>query len=386
VVFVDILKGLGAAPSYNRCLTLGRLGRCCEAHGQPAQAEQLYRQELAELAYLEQSEAVRRQVGAVQIDIADVLTDQGDYSAANAAYTAALEIMKELGDQRNMGVVLGQLGTLALMQGKLAEAAKRLKETLALFRRLNESASEAIAWHNLGIVHQQAEHWEQAEQAYRQAARLREEQGLLVGSNGTVTSWGQLARICEDTGRTAQAEHWYSKALAVHRAADDRPNMAITLNNLASLLVKDPARLDEARRLAEESLAIKEKLDSAALDIWKTCELLARIASQQGNSSQAAAYRAKSRQAYFDFPAWRQQMQQHEELIAVVVQVAARPSLLEQFEPLWDELAGGKWANLKAAIRSLLSGQRDEAALCGPLDYEEAAVIRAILEGIDGVR
>ncbi|MCI5165189.1 MAG: hypothetical protein D3903_03650 [Candidatus Electrothrix sp. GM3_4] len=43
---------------------------------------------------------------------------------------------------------------------------------------------------------------------------------------------------------------------------------------------------------------------------------------------------------------------------------------------------GEAWANLKAATRSILNGERDEAALCQPLHYEEAAVIRAILEGI----
>ena len=42
------------------------------------------------------------------------------------------------------------------------------------------------------------------------------------------------------------------------------------------------------------------------------------------------------------------------------------------------------WANLKAAIRHILNGERDEAALSEPLNYIEAAIIRAILEGIAG--
>ncbi|MCI5191452.1 MAG: hypothetical protein D3905_17060, partial [Candidatus Electrothrix sp. AS4_5] len=121
------------------------------------------------------------------------------------------------------------------------------------------------------------------------------------------------------TDRLAEAEQWFRKALMAFQATKDVPGMARTLYNLANLLADDPARLDEARSLAEEALTIKEALDNAALAIWKTYELLARIADQQGDSSQAAEYRAKSRQAYLAFPGWRQGLYQHEPLIAAVV-------------------------------------------------------------------
>jgi tetratricopeptide (TPR) repeat protein len=383
-VFQDMLKELGETPSGNRCWTLGMLGRCCKVQGQSAQAEQLYRQKLVELARLEQSEGIRQQTGNGQTDLAGVLTEQGHYTEAKEAYQAGLEIAEELGNTRSMAVSNGELGTLTLMQGELAEAADRYKEAIALFHSLNEPVHEAIYTHQLGVVYQQAKHWEAAEQAYRQSARLKEEQGLLGGMNGAGDSWCQLAQLCAYTGRVAEAGQWFRKALAAFQDGKDWPHVAAVLNNLAGLLVKDPARLDEARRLAEESLAIQETLDPAAADIWNIYGLLAHIATQQGDSRQAAAYRAKSRQAYFVFPAWRQQVQRHGQLIAAVVQASADQDLRNKLEPALDDLAGGEQANFVAAIRSILSGQRDEAALCGPLNYQEAAIIRAILEGIAG--
>ncbi|MCI5197482.1 MAG: tetratricopeptide repeat protein [Candidatus Electrothrix sp. AW5] len=209
-----------------------------------------------------------------------------------------MEIAEEQGDTRQQGVVMGQLGTLAYVQGKLAEAEERYKEALALFQRINEPVSEAVFRHQLGMVYQDAEQWEAAEQAYRQAARLEEERGLLAGMNGASTDWNQLAQVCKYTGRKAEAEQWYSKALAAHQAADDRPGIARTLNNLAALLKDDPARLDEARGLAEEDLAILKTLDPAAAEIWTTYRILARIADQQGDSSRAADYRSKAERAY----------------------------------------------------------------------------------------
>lgn len=243
---------------------------------------------------------------------------------------------------------------------------------------------EAVAWHQLGMVYQQAKQWEAAEQAYRQAARLKEEQGLLGGMNGAGSTWDQLTQVCEATGRLPEAEQWYNKDLAACRAADDRPGMAITLSNLASLLFNQPARLDEARSLAEESLAIKETLDPAAAEIWNTYGLLALITTKQGENSLAAAYRSKSRQAYFAFPGWRQQLYRHEALIAMVVQASREPDVRKELEQALNEAAAGSIANRITAIRRILNGERDEAALYEPLNYMEAAVIRAILEGIAG--
>ncbi len=42
-VFQEILEGLGTNPSYERCLVLGRLGRCYGSTGQPEQAVAAYR-------------------------------------------------------------------------------------------------------------------------------------------------------------------------------------------------------------------------------------------------------------------------------------------------------------------------------------------------------
>ncbi len=383
-VFQDILAELGDVSSYQRCLTLHRLGRCHRKQGQLAVAEQLYRQELDELGQLEQSEWVQREIGLAQSDLVNVLTAQGDLRGAKVTCQSALEIMEKLGDKRNVGVVLGQLGTLSLMQGERVKTAEQWLETLSFWQSMNEPVSEANVWHQLGIVYQRERCWEMAEQAYREAARLKEAQGLLGGMNGAANSWNQLAQVCAYRYRWAEAEQWFGKALSVYKEEKDWPNVAHTLNNLACLLVNDLDRLDEACRLAEESLTIKETLDPVAQTIWTSYNILAHIATKQGYISRAVKYRAKGRQAYFAFPGWRQQLWQHEELIADVIRAISDLAFRAKWKSyLVEEVRMGK-GNLITAIRSLLNGGRDEATLCEPLGYQDAAVIRAILEGIDG--
>ena len=142
--------------------------------------------------------------------------------------------------------------------------------------------------------------------------------------------------------------------------------------------------MDEARGLAEESLTIKETLDPAAATIWTTYSLLARIADQQGDSSQAAEYRAKSRQTYLAFPGWRQQLEEDEEIIDAVVEASTYPEMQDELEEGLDELAEQGWDDLVAAIERILSGERDEAALCEPLDYEEAALSAPFWRALPG--
>ncbi|MCI5219162.1 MAG: tetratricopeptide repeat protein [Candidatus Electrothrix sp. LOE2] len=325
-------------------------------------------------------DGVRRETGIAHCYLADVLRDKRQYKEAKTAYQAALEIAEELGDMRGMAVDKGKIGILACQQGELAEAAELLQEALTLWKSMNEPGMEAMAWHQLGIVYQQAKQWEAAEQAYRQSARLFENLGGGDGINAGA-SWNQLAVLCKATGRLPEAEQWYGKALVAFKEGKDLATAAHTLNNLADLLADDPARLDEARGLAEESLTIKEPLDNAILEIWTTYNILADIADKQGDSSQAAIYRAKGRQAYLAFPGWRQ-LYQHEPLIAAVVQATTDREVREKLEQDMKESAEGAWGKGIGAIRSLLNGERDEATLSEPLDYEEAAVIRAILEGI----
>jgi hypothetical protein len=52
-----------------------------------------------------------------------------------------------------------------------------------------------------------------------------------------------------------------------------------------------PSRLSESKQLAIEVLEIKENLDPVATKIWKTYDLLAKIATAQGEKPQAKKYR-----------------------------------------------------------------------------------------------
>ena len=378
--FQEILAGLGATPSYKRCATLNRLGRCYRSTGQLERTAATYRLGLKEAGLLKQSNDVKLQVGTLQTDLADVLMAMGDYDLARKSYEASLAISKELSDRRGEAVTQGQLGTLALVQDNLTESVQRYQEALQIFQQLNEPASEATAWHQLGRTFEELRRWESAEQAYRQSVQISEAQGDLVKAAAT---WNQLAIMSEGAGKLKEAEAWYGKAIYEgFTPTGDRINASKSLNNLADLFQQDPNRLNEAQQLAEESLAIMQTLDPAAATIWNTYELLAQISYKQGDLAKAKDYRRLSRTARANFAGTKHELRQHAQLINSVVRAVHDAEIRQQLEPILEDMISRGWQNLIAAIRQILNGDRDEDILCERLDIDDSQIILAILNQV----
>ena len=235
-VFQAIHEQLGDTPTFERAKILVNLGRCFGAAGRPDLAAQTASKALAVCGQLKQNDDVKRKRGVCLTDLADALAEQGKYAEARQAYQDGLKVYEELNDLRGQGVTLGQLGSLAIRESNLPEAAERFRAALALFQQLREPASEAVVWHQLGMVFQEARQWDEAERHYREAARIKEENGIIAGPNGATTTWGQLATLSAQIGKSDAAEMWFGKALQGFKIGNEEVNVARTLSNLANLL------------------------------------------------------------------------------------------------------------------------------------------------------
>jgi SagB-type dehydrogenase family enzyme len=241
-VFEAILARLGDAPSYGRGVMLGRLGRCFHVGGHPELAVAQLREAIGVIGRLAPSDGVKSLRGTLRSDLGEALRAMGQYGDARKAYEAALKIAEELQDRRAQGVDLGRLGALAFAEGKPEEALTRQRAALLLSQQLHEPAMEAAAWHQLGRVFQDRREWDEAERHYRKAIDV----GRLIGNP------------------TQLAHH-----LAV----------------LADVLRNRPGRLAEARQRAVEALAIAQRRDPAAAEVWKLYGILADIADQDAAST-----------------------------------------------------------------------------------------------------
>lgn len=316
----------------------------------------------------------------MQCDLADVLSDVGDYAGALTAYEISLACYEEMGDLRNAAITRGQLGTLALLQGDLATATQSYGDAIETFQTLGESAMEAVYWHQLGMAYQRSQQWAAAEQAFRRSAALKEFLGDL---RGAANSWISLAIVYQSSGNSQESEGWYRKAIATLRSEGDLASASFALSNLGNLLSQQPDRVFEARQLAEEALKIKLTLDPAAATIWTTYEVLGIIADLQQEPEQARTYHRQARQVKFAFIGTRHELERFVPLMDVVIAATTDTTARQELEPVLEELQRGGLQNLVAAIRQILAGERDEDMLCAALDLDNAMVVMEILERLE---
>jgi len=391
-VFRALLQRMDAGADYDtgydHCLTLGNLGRSLRAQGHNHEAEKVYRQTLAALAELEQTEQVRRLTGSLHTDLADVLRDQGGYDAARAEYEMGLDIAKSQNDTRQVAVVQGQLGTLALMNKKWAEARHRYQQALASFHALGEDQSEAILWHQLGMVAQKEENWDEAERCYRQSLTISERIGDKAQAASTCNN---LAVVEKDAGRPAQAERWYRRAIELNKETKNAKLLASNYNNLADLLLTrydsphgPRPDLDAAEEYALRAVAILERLDLSA-EPWKTYSILAKIAERKGNVAKARAWRRKEQETFAAFPgSWARLQRQFGPVVDLVVAATQGvPGKKEEVERLFEQLTRGGYM-LEEPIRRIWAGERDVWALTEGLDRADALIVRKILAALAG--
>ena len=399
-------QGEGGAWAYERAVTLGRLGRTLSAQGRPVEAADLYRQELAALAHLGQSESVKRddvkredvkrEAGVTHTDLADALTDLGRYAEARAEYEAALVIDREVGgDERGTAVTLGQLGTLALVQGDYAEARRRYQEGLAAFQTLGEPESEAVLWHQLGMVAQGQREWDGAEHCYRESVRLSEAGNNLAYAAGTAN---QLGAVCQGAGRSAEAETWYRRALDSFQALGDRRYEAACANNLAGLLLDVEARppaarpapfaardlVGEAEAYAHRAREIREALNDPSSEVWKTYSTLAQIAERRGRPDEVRRWRRREQESFAAFRGADVEIREWLPLIPVIVAACeGSEEAKKQAEQHLQTFEEG-WPTTVAAIHYILQGERDLDLLTADLARKGALIVRCILAALAG--
>ncbi len=391
--------------AYERAVTLGRLGRALCDQGRPADAAECYRQELASLARQEQTAAVQRQAGAAHTDLADALADLGRYAEARAEYEAALETMRALDDRRSVAAILGQLGTLALMQADYAEARRRYTDALAAFRSLDEPEGEATAWHQLGRVAEEeasrapaaaaAPLWAEAERCYRESLKLKEAANNLRGVANTAN---QLGLVCQNAGRPAEAETWYRRALAIDEQLGSQKDVAMDYGNLASLLLDAAALppagrpttfagrdlLAEAEVFAQRAREVLEPLGPSA-EPWKIYGILAQIAERRGRGAEARGWRRKEQESFAAFegawaglPQWVGSVGQ-----AVAAACGGDGEARNQIEAAFPQFEAGNW-RIVDAIRRIWAGERDLDALTDGIDRNSALIVRRILAAVAG--
>jgi non-specific serine/threonine protein kinase len=204
-------------------------------------------------AGLEHARAAPADVMAKALHAAGVLAhEQGDYAAAIPLYKQSLAVFRELNDSRGIASTLGELGNVARLQGDYDHASDLYLESLAAYCRSGDEAGVAATRNELGNVAQMRGDTDLALELHRHALALYRSLGDSRGVAYVLTNLGVAARY---QGDYAGAIRLHEESLALHRELDNGRGVACTLDSLG-VVARYQGDFERAAAMHTESLAI----------------------------------------------------------------------------------------------------------------------------------
>jgi len=236
-------------------------------------------------------------------DLANAMRSIGRLSEGLSAAERALQIIRDLGDDRNAAVDLGRCASILLDQGRYAEADSRYEESLAITRRTGDRALEVVTLNHQGALALELRQFDRAANLFKQALKLSQEMNDEISVMGTCNSLGMLE---QEQGRSSEARSWYERSREIGVRLGDLITQAGTAQNIGIVCQQDgqfarkegreaEARLhfQEAKRYIEESLQIERQRGNepgAAASLGQLAQiylLLGELDQAEENANQA---------------------------------------------------------------------------------------------------
>ena len=169
---------------------------------------------------------------------------QADQATAEACYTEALELWRQIGDRREIANALynrayAEAAWIMGGEGGAGDAPRArtmLEEALTIYRELGDVAGEGNILWALGSFHFFANEMPEAEATYREALALHRS-----GGNRTMEAWSlhMLALALVSQQRAAEAKSAAREALTYFREAGDVAGITLVLDDLSGVAIFD---------------------------------------------------------------------------------------------------------------------------------------------------
>jgi DNA-binding CsgD family transcriptional regulator/tetratricopeptide (TPR) repeat protein len=177
---------------------------------------------------------------------------QGSWEAAEACFSASLDLSRETGDLTGVATALGDLGRIAQARGDYVNATTLFEQSLALCRQSRDKAGVATCLDDLGEVARHRGEYRRATAMDEEALDLQLELG---DSWGMAFSLNELANVARHQGDYARGREFAAEALGIQRELGDLRGAGYSLNNLG-IMAQATGEQRDAARLFEEALSL----------------------------------------------------------------------------------------------------------------------------------
>lgn len=378
-----------AGADYDLAMAFLLLGRVLRTRGGALQALPLLQEagrRFEAIANANNNKAAAKMASVYFADQGDCLSFLGRYDAAVASYKESIRRAEQRGDHREVAVGKYQLGIVRLKQQRYAEALEAFQEARDTFSRLNEPGTVAAAWHQIGMVYQEAGQPEAAEKAYNQSLAIKV---LLDNQGGQASTLGQLGSLYDLLlQRPEEAVALYQRAAEIYGTLGDLANEGLTRNNLAVALLKlQRPEPEKARQAIRRAIECKAPFGHTAQP-WTSWGNLTDIETAAGNSAAAADARHQALSAFLAYLRDGGENQYGSGGLALDVRQALvngdPAKATSSLQQLAADPRAASMLPFLTALQAIATGSRDRCLAEDPaLDYDEAAEVLLLIEALE---
>ena len=235
-----------------------------------------------------------------QGNLATLLLDEGKLAEALAIYEELYETFAVLDAKHQMATALGQMGLILQSMGRFDDGIESSEKAHAISKELENEDMQAMSLHQLSILYHQKEDYTTAlahsQTAEVLARKLNNDQFLAVMLHEQGLIYNRMANAVDSdaarAGHRQQAAERFQDSLAIRHRIGDEAGTGDALGELGKLL-KDAGQMNEAIAAFNEALATYRKLGEPV----KTGSVLEFLGSVHERQGQYAAALAKYREA-----------------------------------------------------------------------------------------
>jgi tetratricopeptide (TPR) repeat protein len=225
-------------------------------------------QDKTALAIVEQAEG--------RITYWQALTKGGSWEAPTQHFDRALQLTKELGDNRSHGWALFYRGLIYQMQEQNKSARETFDRALQLAQETGDGRLESFVVRHIGYLQQLAQDISNARGNYTKSLELRKRNNMKVFVPFAMIA---LADFEAEQGNKQQAFMQLERAVQ-YAKTNNSPHAAFVGQLSLAKAYREQGRIAEAKSLAEQSRAGAESFGSAE-DVKEASGFLSQIGTQK---------------------------------------------------------------------------------------------------------
>jgi eukaryotic-like serine/threonine-protein kinase len=189
-------------------------------------------------------------------DIANILSNQGNWAEAGRLYEEALSVFRQIGNKNYLAGTLGDFAEVKRIEGDVIGARKMHEESLQIYREIGNTNDATIETINVANILEDQGDLVRAAKMYRESLALSRGSGNRPNEALSLTN---LGLVFYDQGDLQAASKNFGDALQVASGVGDKHLMAYDLSGLGDVLWQR-GDFAKAREKYKQSLAFRTGL------------------------------------------------------------------------------------------------------------------------------